>query len=100
MIQTIVIIGLFLGLMLLGFSLDLLEIRDNVFTLQGWVLFDQPLVNLHAEVVALAQLLNIILEQRDQLPELWFHRDLQALLNDVISIVINQQVEKLIFVTH
>jgi hypothetical protein len=41
LIQTIVIIGLFLLMLLsLGFSLYLLEVRDNVGALQCWILLN------------------------------------------------------------
>ena len=99
LIQVIVVIwGLFL-LMLLVPSNRLEVIHDQV-TFKSRVLFDQSLVNFHAELVALSKFFHIIFKFGNKNAQKGFLGDLKALLNYIVAKIVNQKIEILIFIAH
>jgi hypothetical protein len=111
LIQTIVItdyllhlwFSLFLLLLLLlGLLLHrlLLQVMTNDFALQTWILFDKSLIDFNSKIIALAQLLHIVFQGANKLRQLGLLGYLQAFLDDVISEIVNQEVEVLALVAH
>lgn len=77
-----------------------LEVIYDQVTLKSRVLFNQSLVNFHAEFVALSKLLHIIFELRNKNTQKGFLGDLKALLDYIVAKIVNEKIEILIFIAH